>query len=82
MFLFLKLTSLGDDSRLCENITVQLNAQGQAVVNTSGLTDGSFGNCPVYSTTPAAKIYTSANIGTSFQGVGTRSRSQRLVHGC
>jgi hypothetical protein len=51
---------------VCENTTVQLNSQGQAVVYTSNLTDGSFDNCSVYATTPSAKVYTSANIGINY----------------
>ncbi|MEI6411758.1 MAG: HYR domain-containing protein, partial [Bacteroidota bacterium] len=48
---------------VCQNATVSLNAAGKVTVYGANLANNSFDNCSVYSYTPIAKIYTTANLG-------------------
>jgi hypothetical protein len=50
---------------VCEDVTVTLNASGKATVYGANLAANSFDNCSVWTYSPIAKIYTSANIGTN-----------------
>jgi hypothetical protein len=50
----------------CENVTVQLGANGRVTVYPSDLTLESTDNCSVWSFSPIAKIYTSFNLGNNF----------------
>lgn len=50
---------------VCENTTVQLNAQGKVTVYPATLASDSYDNCSVWSYSPATKLYTTANIGTN-----------------
>jgi hypothetical protein len=48
---------------ICQNVTVHLGANGTVTVQGASLAGGSYDNCAVYSYSPIAKVYTSANIG-------------------
>ena len=48
---------------VCKDVTVKLSATGKAVVYGSDLADDSYDNCSVYSYSPVAKVYTTANLG-------------------
>ncbi|MEI6409608.1 MAG: T9SS type A sorting domain-containing protein [Bacteroidota bacterium] len=50
---------------VCEAVTVNLNAQGKAIVYGANLAGSSFDNCSVWSYSPVAKTYTTANIGVN-----------------
>jgi hypothetical protein len=50
---------------ICENTTVSLGANGSVTVYPSQLADNSFDNCSVWSYSPTAKVYTSANLGVN-----------------
>ncbi|MEI6410899.1 MAG: T9SS type A sorting domain-containing protein [Bacteroidota bacterium] len=72
---------------VCENTTINLNAQGTATVYGANLAGNSFDNCAVWSFTPVAKNYTTANIGTNnlsitvkdFSGNGATCVSQIVI---
>lgn len=49
----------------CENVSVQLNAQGRAMVYGSELAQESEDNCSVWSFSPISRIYTTAHIGVN-----------------
>ncbi|MEO6039714.1 MAG: T9SS type A sorting domain-containing protein, partial [Saprospiraceae bacterium] len=48
---------------ICQDATVKLGANGQVVVNPANLAADSYDNCSVWSYSPVAKTYTSANLG-------------------
>ena len=48
---------------ICENVTVQLNAQGKATVYGAALAGSSYDNCSVWSYAPISKQYTAAQLG-------------------
>ena len=50
---------------VCKDVTVELSASGKAVVYCSDLADDSYDNCSVYSYSPVAKVYTTANLGAN-----------------
>jgi hypothetical protein len=50
---------------ICEDVTVQLNASGNAAVYGADLAVESVDNCSVWSYSPIAKVYKSSNIGTN-----------------
>ena len=50
---------------VCIDVTVELSASGKAVVYGSDLADNSYDNCSVYSYSPVAKVYTTANLGNN-----------------
>ena len=47
---------------VCKDVTVKLSATGKAVVYSSDPADDSSDNCSVFSYSPMAKVYTTANI--------------------
>jgi hypothetical protein len=49
----------------CENTTVQLGANGTVIVYGSQLAGDSYDNCSVWSYSPTAKVYTTANMGNN-----------------
>ncbi|MBC7778037.1 MAG: T9SS type A sorting domain-containing protein, partial [Phycisphaerae bacterium] len=50
---------------ICQNIAVQLGANGQVTVYPADLAANSFDNCSVTSYSPTAKVYTTANLGNN-----------------
>jgi hypothetical protein len=48
---------------ICEDVTVQLGLNGKVTVYGAELAANSFDNCSVWSYSPIAKVYTSANLG-------------------
>ena len=50
---------------ICQNTSVQLGTNGKATVYPSDLAANSFDNCSVTSYSPAAKVYTTANLGNN-----------------
>jgi hypothetical protein len=50
---------------ICEDVTVQLNASGNAVVYGADLASASVDNCSVWSYSPVAKVYKTFNIGNN-----------------
>jgi hypothetical protein len=50
---------------ICEDVTVQLNASGNAVVYGADLASESVDNCSVWSYSPIAKVYKTFNIGNN-----------------
>jgi len=50
---------------VCEDVTVQLNAQGKVAVVSATLAAGSYDNCSVWSYSPSVKSYTCANLGNN-----------------
>ena len=52
-------------SALCEDVTVALGANGQVTVYGADLASNSFDNCSVWSYSPIAKMYTTANLGSN-----------------
>ena len=48
---------------ICQDVEVELGANGKVTVQGSVLAGQSFDNCSVWSYSPVAKVYTSANIG-------------------
>jgi hypothetical protein len=49
----------------CENTTVELGENGMVTVYPQDLTLDSYDNCSVWSYSPAAKVYTTANLGNN-----------------
>ncbi|MBC7774919.1 MAG: T9SS type A sorting domain-containing protein, partial [Phycisphaerae bacterium] len=50
---------------ICQNTTVHLGANGQVTVYPADLAANSFDNCSVTAYSPAAKVYTTANLGNN-----------------
>lgn len=50
---------------VCENTVVHLGANGMAVVYPANLAGDSYDNCSVWSYSPTAKVYTTANLGNN-----------------
>jgi hypothetical protein len=50
---------------VCEDVTVALGPSGYAVVYCDDLTPNSTDNCAVWSCSPTAKVYTTANLGNN-----------------
>ena len=48
---------------ICQDVTVQLSAQGNVTVYPANLAADSYDNCSVWSYSPVAKVYTTANVG-------------------
>lgn len=51
---------------ICENTTVELSQSGYVVVYSANLAANSTDNCSVWSYSPIAKVYTTANIGENY----------------
>lgn len=49
----------------CKQVTVKLSANGTVSVTGASLASNSYDNCAVWSFTPVAKVYTTANIGVN-----------------
>jgi hypothetical protein len=64
---------------ICENTTVELGSNGKAVVYGADLAEGSYDNCAVWSYSPVAKIYTTANIGTNNLTITVRDWSNNAA---
>jgi hypothetical protein len=60
---------------ICENTTVQLGPGGQVTVYGAQIADGSYDNCAVWSYTPVAKVYTTANLGNNNLNITVRDWS-------
>ncbi len=50
---------------ICENTSVQLGSNGTVTVYSANLAADSYDNCSVWSYSPVAKVYTSANLGNN-----------------
>ncbi len=50
---------------ICEDVTVQLGSNGRVTVYGANLADNSFDNCSVWSYSPLARLYSTANIGNN-----------------
>ncbi len=64
---------------ICENTTVELGSNGKAVVYGADLAEGSYDNCAVWSYSPVAKVYTTANIGTNNLTITVRDWSNNAA---
>jgi hypothetical protein len=60
---------------VCQNVTVQLGSGGTVTVYGSVLAQASTDNCAVWSYTPAARVYTAANIGNNNLTITVRDLS-------
>ena len=63
---------------ICENVTVQLNAQGKVTVYPSSLALNSIDNCSVWAYSPTAKVYTCANLGNNFLTITVKDFSNNF----
>lgn len=63
---------------ICENVTVQLNAQGKVTVYPSSLALNSIDNCSVWAYSPTAKVYTCANLGNNLLTITVKDFSNNF----
>ena len=64
---------------VCSNTTVQLSALGKVTVSPSILASESFDNCSVWSYSPVAKVYTTANIGVNYLTITVKDWSNNAA---
>ncbi|MBN8684899.1 MAG: HYR domain-containing protein [Chitinophagales bacterium] len=66
---------LNPPTAICENVTVNLGPNGKVTVYPAELAQDSYDNCAVWSFSPVAKIYTTANLGQNNLSITVRDLS-------